>query len=77
MAIIKKFIREEGTLPHYIHYAKEYGSSSKKKKKKIEMPYDPGIPVLGIYLEKNIFEKIHALQSSFQHYLHRQDMEAT
>ena len=27
------------------------------KKLKIELPYDPGIPLLGIYLEKTIIRK--------------------
>ena len=27
------------------------------KKLKIELPYDPGIPLLGIYLEKTIIQK--------------------
>ena len=31
------------------HYGKQYGSSSKKKKKKIVLSYDPEIPPLGIY----------------------------
>ena len=30
------------------------------KKLKIELPYDPGIPVLGIDPEKTVNEKIHA-----------------
>ena len=32
------------------HYGKQYGGSSKKLK--IELPYDPAIPLLGIYMEK-------------------------
>jgi len=28
-----------------------------KRKKKIELLYDPAIPLLGIYLEKTIFRK--------------------
>ena len=39
------------------------------KKIKIELPYDPAIPLLGIYLEKTIFQKIHAPRCSLQHYL--------
>ena len=31
--------------------------SSLKKKKKIELPYDPAIPLLGIYPEKTIIQK--------------------
>ena len=30
------------------------------KKVKIELPYDPAIPFLGIYPEKNMVQKIHA-----------------
>ena len=36
------------------------------KKLKIEISYDPAIPLLGIYPEKNM---IHALQGSLQHCL--------
>ena len=39
------------------------------KKLKIELPYDPTIPLLGIYAEKTIFKKTHAPQCSQQHYL--------
>ena len=34
------------------HYRKQYGGSSKKLK--IELPYDPVILLLGIYLEKTL-----------------------
>ena len=34
------------------------------KKLKIELPYDPTIPLLGIYAEKTIFKKTHAPQCS-------------
>ena len=34
------------------HYGKQYGGSSKKLK--MELPYDPVIPFLGIYLDKTI-----------------------
>ena len=40
------------------------------KKLKIKFPYDPAVPLLGIYLDKTIIQKqIHAPQYSFQHYL--------
>ena len=39
------------------------------EKLKIELPYDPAIPLLGIYPEKTIFKKTHAPQCSLQHYL--------
>lgn len=35
----------------YSHYKEEYGGSLKKRK--IELPEDPAIPLLGIYVEKN------------------------
>ena len=37
------------------HYGKQYGGSSKKLK--IELPYDPAIPFLGIYPDKTIIQK--------------------
>ena len=37
------------------HYGEQYGGSSKKLK--IELPYDPAIPLLGIYLDKTINQK--------------------
>ena len=41
------------------------------KKLETELPYDPAIPLLGIYLKetKTLLEKIHAPQFSQQHYL--------
>ena len=36
---------------------------------KIELPYDPAIPLLGIYPEKTIIQKSHVPQCSLQHYL--------
>ena len=38
------------------------------KKLKIESPYDPAIPLLGIYLDKAMTQKIHAPHYSQQHY---------
>ena len=37
------------------------------KKLKLELPYDPAIPLRGIYPDKTKFEKIYALLCS-QHY---------
>ena len=37
------------------HYEKQYGVSSQKLK--IELPYDPAIPLLCIYLKKTIIQK--------------------
>ena len=38
-----------GNVNWYSHYGEQYGGSSKKLK--IEVPYDPAIPLLGIYPE--------------------------
>ena len=65
MAIIKKSTNnkcwrgcgEKGNIPivgnvnWYSHYGEQYGGPLKKK---IELPYDPAVPFLGIYLEKTI-----------------------
>uniref|UniRef100_A0A8C9CJ30 Uncharacterized protein n=1 Tax=Phocoena sinus TaxID=42100 RepID=A0A8C9CJ30_PHOSS len=37
------------------HYGEQYGGSFKKLK--LELPYDPAIPLLGIYLEKTLIQK--------------------
>ena len=37
------------------------------KKIKAELPFDPVIPLLGIYLKKAIIEKIHAHYNSIYH----------
>ena len=39
------------------------------KKLKIELPFDPAIPLLGIYPEKTIIQKDTCTPMSFQHYL--------
>ena len=58
----------KGNLPTlYSHHGEEYGGSFRKLK--IELPYDPGITLLGLYLEKTIIQKIHAPQCSLKHYL--------
>ena len=41
-----------GTVNWYSHYGEQYGVFFKKLK--IELPYDPAIPLLHIYLEKNM-----------------------
>ena len=38
----------------YSHYGEQYGSASKKQK--IELMYDPAIPLMGIYSEKTIIQ---------------------
>ena len=44
-----------GNVNWYSHYGEQYGGSLKKLK--IELPYDPAIPLLGIYPEKNMIRK--------------------
>ena len=39
------------------------------KKLQLELPYDPAIPLLGIYPEKTIIQKSHVAQCSLQLYL--------
>ena len=41
-----------GNVCWYSHYGEQYGVYLKKLK--IELPYDPAIPLLGIYPEKTI-----------------------
>ena len=75
MAIIKKTVNNKwyedvekrkpscifgGNVNWYRHYRKQYGVSLKKIK--IELPYNPTIPLLGIFLKKpkTQFRKIYA-----------------
>ena len=44
-----------GNVNWYSHYGEQYGGSSKKLK--IELPYDPAIPLLGIYPDKTLIQK--------------------
>ena len=44
-----------GNVNWYSHYGEQYGGSLRKLK--IELPYDPAIPLLGIYPEKTIIQK--------------------
>ena len=68
---VNKCWRESGEKGNYTigrnvnwcsHFGKQFGDSLKKKFK-IELLYDPAIPLLGLYLEKKL-EKIHATQCS-------------
>ena len=47
------------------------------QKLKIKLAYDPAIPLLGIYLEKNMIQRTHVLPSSYSTVCNSQDMEAT
>ena len=40
-----------GNINWYNHYGEQYGGSLKKKKN-IEQPFDPVLPILGTYPEK-------------------------
>ena len=51
----------------YSHYGEQYRDFLKKSGMKL--PYDPAIPLLGIYPKENITQKTHAPQCSLQHYL--------
>ena len=71
---------DSGDVNWYSHYGEQYGDSLKKQK--IELPYDPVIPLLGIYPEKTIIQKVTyipmftaTLFTITIYYL--QDMEAT
>ena len=44
-----------GNLNRYSYYGKQYGDSLKKLG--IKPPYDPAMPLLGIYPEENKIEK--------------------
>ena len=46
-----------GNVNWYSHDGEQYGGSLKKEEVKIELPYDPAIPLLGIYPEKTIIQK--------------------
>ena len=52
---IKRSAIKENPVNQCSHCGKQYGGFSKKLK--IELPCDPAIPPLGIYLEKTIIQK--------------------
>ena len=47
------------------------------KKLKIELPYDPAIPLLGIYPEKTIIQRVMHLSVHCSSIYSSQDMEIT
>ena len=54
----------DGNVNWYRHYGEQYGGALLK----IELPYDPAIPLLGIW-RKPYCKKIHAPQCSLKYYL--------
>ena len=57
------------------HHGERYGGSSKNQK--IELPYDPAIPFLGIYPDKTIIRKDMHANVPCSTTDNSQDMEAT
>ena len=51
-----------GKVNWYSHYGKWYGGSSKK----LEVPYDPMIPFLDIFLDRTIIQKINTCTPMFK-----------
>ena len=51
------FYTASGNVNSYSHYGEQNGESSKKKTKQTEFTFDPVIPSLGIYPEKNMVLK--------------------
>ena len=49
------FFTAGGNVNWYNHYGKQHGSTHRKLN--IELPYDPAIPLLGIYPDKTFTEK--------------------
>ena len=63
---LQRWSKEEGEKVNWYNYGEQYGASLESN---IELPYDPAIPLLDIYPEKTIIEKIHAPLCSLQHCL--------
>ena len=60
---------------NFVQPYEQYGGSFKKLK--IELPYDPELPLLDIYLEKTIIQKDMHPNVHCSTIYNRQDMEAT
>ena len=56
----------DGNVSWYNHHGKQYGGTLEKLI--IELPYDPAIPLLDIYLDKTFLKKTHVPTYSLQHY---------
>ena len=56
-----------GNVNWYSHCGEQHGDSLKKQK--LELSYDPAIPLLGIHPERNMIQRIHTFQSSLEHCL--------
>ena len=90
MAIIKKSTNAEdgvektepsytvgGNVNWYSHSGEQYGGSFKKKKKKIELLYDPAVPLLGKFGEKHDPKGYMHSSVHCSTVYNNQDMEAT
>ena len=65
-----------GNVNGYSQYGRRYGDSLKKLE--IKPPYDPEIPLLGMYPEKTMIQKIHVYPNVHCSTIYNsQDMEAT
>ena len=64
-----------GNVNWYSHYGEQYGGSLKILK--IELPYDPAIPLLGIYIEKTKLQKDTYTPMFIAAIYNSQDMETT
>ena len=64
-----------GNINGYRHYGEQFGDSLKKLK--FELPYDPAIPLLGIYLEKTNLKRYMHPSVHCSTIYNSQDMEAT
>ena len=57
-------------------FLKKKPQQQQKNTPQTELPYDPAIPLLGIYLEKNTVQRIHAPHVHCGAVYNSQDMEA-